>query len=106
MLDFDKINWKVTRFVGIFLHPLWRDEITGDTAMLIKIQPLATYPSHHHLGNEEVLVLQGGFRDETKILRAGEFYRYPTGSSHSPVALDGQDCILFAIAHTGVELLV
>jgi anti-sigma factor ChrR (cupin superfamily) len=106
MLNVDKLTWKPTRFPGIFLHPLWRDEASGDTAMLIKMQPLAAYPSHHHLGAEELLVLQGGFRDETRILRAGEFHRYPMGSSHSPVALDGTDCILFAIAHTGVELLV
>lgn len=63
------------------------------------------YPRHTHRGVEAVLVLQGGYRDERGEHRAGEFVDYPDGSTHSPVALPGDEsCVLLALAHEGVLL--
>lgn len=106
MIDPNTVMWKETRHRGLFIHPLWRDAHTGDTAILIRMKPDCAYPRHRHIGPEDVYVLQGGLRDEHCEVRAGEFRRYPAGSSHHPVAIQcGEDCIIFAIAHGGIELL-
>jgi anti-sigma factor ChrR (cupin superfamily) len=105
IFDLTKIEWKETRHQGIFLHTLWRDKQSGDTAVLVRMQPAAIYPRHRHIGNEDVLVLQGGFKDEQYQMCSGEFRRYPANSEHHPVGLPGKDCILFAIAHSGIELI-
>ena len=55
-------------------------------------------------GVEEVLILQGGYRDERGEHRAGDYIINPAGSTHHPLALEGtDDCIMLAIAHGGIE---
>lgn len=105
MLDFNSIDWAATRYKGIFVNILRRDEQTGDATVLIRMQPGCSYPAHRHVGLEEVFILQGGYRDGHGERRAGEYILNEAGSAHSPVALDGEDCIMLAIAHGGIELL-
>jgi anti-sigma factor ChrR (cupin superfamily) len=106
MFDFSSIEWRATRYEGIFLHPLRRDERTGDSTVLIRMEPGCGYPAHSHNGMEEVLILQGGYRDHAGEHRAGDYVLNEAGSSHHPVALDGlEDCIMVAFAHGGIELL-
>ncbi len=82
-----------------------RDEQTGDGTVFIRMQHGCGYPAHRHVGAEEVLILQGGYRDRTGEHHAGEYLVYEGGSIHHPIALDGtEDCILFAAAHGGIEL--
>ena len=104
MFDLSLIDWKATRHRGIFQHTLRRDPVTNDATVLIRMQPGCSYPPHQHIGMEEVLILQGGYRDERGEHHAGEYLINETGSTHSPVALDGtQDCIMLAITHKGIE---
>ena len=105
MIDFSKINWRATRHRGIFIHVLRRDEATNDATVLIRMQPGCAYPSHRHNGIEEVFILQGGYRDGEGEYRAGDYLVNEAGSAHTPVALEeGEDCIMFAVAHEGIEL--
>jgi len=104
MFDLSSIDWKQTRHRGIFLHTLRRDEATNDATVLIRMQPGCSYPAHRHVGLEEVLILQGGYRDERGEHRAGDYLINEAGSTHSPVALDNtEDCIMLAITHGGIE---
>lgn len=108
MMRFDPmaVDWPPSRRPGIHVRVLWQDESSGDAAVLIRMDPGCAYPRHLHVGDEEVLVLQGGFRDEQGELRAGEFRRFAAGSAHAPVALDGElPCVLFAVAHGGIRIL-
>ena len=106
MFDFSSIEWRVTRHTGIFIHVLRRDEQTGDGSVLIRMRPGCGYPAHRHVGLEEVLILQGGYRDQKGAHHAGDYIINEAGSAHHPVALDGaEDCIMFAVAHGGIELL-
>ncbi len=104
MFDFSSIEWRATRHTGIFIHTLRRDETSGDATVFIRMQPGCGYPAHRHIGVEEVLILQGGYRDQRGEHRAGEYVVNHSGSTHHPVAFDGQDCIMFAVAHGGIEL--
>lgn len=105
MFDFSKIEWRDTRHKGISLNIMRRDEKTGDATVFIRMQPGCGYPAHLHVGIEEVLILQGGYRDSKGEHRAGDYIINEAGTSHYPIALEGEDCIMFAIAHEGIERL-
>jgi anti-sigma factor ChrR (cupin superfamily) len=108
MMVFDPtaVDWPVSRRPGLSVKVLWRDEENGDAAVLIRMEPGCRYPRHLHVRDEEVFVLQSGFRDERGEYATGTFIRFPAGSIHAPVAFDGPlPCILFAIAHGGIEVL-
>lgn len=106
MFDFSTIEWRATRHDGISLHFLRNDKETGDATVLIRMQPGSAYPSHRHNGLEEVLILQGGYRDHEGEHRAGEYLINRAGSAHHPIALDlPEDCIMLAIVRGRIELL-
>ena len=106
MFDFSHTQWRATRYDGIFLRVLRRDQETGDSTVLIRMEPGCGYPAHTHNGIEEVLILQGGYRDQKGEHRAGDYVLNVAGSSHHPVALKGdEDCIMVAFAQGGIHLL-
>ncbi len=107
-LDLSQVSWRATRHRGIYLHLLRRDHATGDTTVLIRMQPGCSYPAHRHTGLEEVFILQGGYRDQTGAHRAGDYILNEAGSAHHPTALEdaNEDCIMLAVAHGGIELIV
>ncbi len=108
------IPWRETRHPGVRWVLLSKE---GDfpgrgAAVLIRMEPGQGYPPHRHLDGEEVLVLEGGYRDEAGEYRAGDFVRYAAGSCHAPVALgdagrpagpEHPACLLFAVARGGIE---
>ena len=105
MFDLSTIDWRSTRHRGIFIHVLRRDNETNDATVLIRMQPGSAYPAHRHVGVEEVLILQGGYRDSKGSHCAGDYVVNDAGSAHHPVALEGtEDCIMLAIAHGGIEI--
>ena len=69
----------------------------GVRKVLIWAKPGAIYPPHRHLGEEEILVLQGGLRDHRGEYRPGDILRSATGSVHSEEALPGEDCFCFVV---------
>ncbi len=107
MLDLSRIPWRPTRHRGIHVHTLRRDVRTGDATVLIRMEPGCAYPAHRHRGVEEVFVLQGGYRDSRGEHRAGDYVLNDADSAHHPTALTdtGEDCVMLAVAHGGIEIL-
>lgn len=106
MFSLASIEWHETKYQGIYLHALRRDKETGDATVLIRMEAGCGYPAHRHRGVEEVLILQGGYRDQNGEHRAGDYLINEAGSAHHPIALEGsEDCIMLAITHGGIELL-
>jgi anti-sigma factor ChrR (cupin superfamily) len=107
--DPEAVDWAAfasKRRKGVYVKPLWRDEAGGDAVVLVRMDPGCRYPRHRHVGDEEVFVLQGGFTDEFGEWPAGSFHRFPAGSVHSPLAFaEGPACVLFAVAHGGIDVL-
>lgn len=101
------VPWRATEVEGVSWLPvhLEGDAEDGDAVVLIRMEPGAGYPAHRHRGPEDVLILQGGYRDERGEHRAPRHLRYEAGSVHAPVALEGEACLLYAVAADGVELL-
>ena len=71
-MDLSRIPFDRTRYAGIWIHFFHRDETTGNAAVMIKMEPGCGYPRHRHKGSEELLILQGGYRDEHGEYREGE----------------------------------
>ena len=130
--DLAALDWRLTRVEGVCWFPLHledeereRENVSHDaagavarergaSAVLIRMDPGVGYERHRHVGPESVLVLQGGYRDDTGEVRQGEFAHYAAGSVHAPVALgdpsrprgpDNPACVLYAVAVDGIELL-
>jgi len=105
-IDFEAVDWQPSEFSGTSFHFLRQDESTGTLAALVKIEPGCSYPAHLHPGGEDCLVLKGAFRDRRGKYCAGDFIHYEPGSEHHDIqALDEGECILFVIAHGGLEML-
>jgi anti-sigma factor ChrR (cupin superfamily) len=119
-VDEASLAWRATRYPGIEWVPLHLEpdgERTGkatESTVLIRMAPGCGYPAHRHVGIEEVLILRGGYRDESGEHRAGDYLRYAAGSVHTPVALGdrtapegpgNEACLLYASARGGVENL-
>lgn len=107
-MDLAAVPWRSTRYLGVRIHFYANDANSRRTVALIEMAPGCGYPRHQHRGPEELLVLQGGYRDASGDHRAGSRVRYEDGTSHAPVALDDGDgvpCVLLALAHEGITLL-
>lgn len=97
-------DWKKTRYPGVSIRFLRTDKMTGDSTALIRMDAGSGYPQHRHVGDEEILVLAGGYRDHGGVYRAGDYHCHKGGTVHHPIALEGGPCILYAVAHGGIEL--
>jgi hypothetical protein len=102
--DLQTADWKKTRYPGVSIHFLRTDKMTGDLTALIRMDPGCGYPQHRHVGDEEVLVLAGAYHDSAGTYRKGDYHCHKGGSVHHPVALEGEPCVIFAIAHGGIQL--
>ena len=121
-LDPARLDWTPTQVEGVGWIPLHLGEgdpaapagVKPGGAVLIRMDPGCGYPSHRHVGVEEVLILAGGYRDEEGVHSEGDYVRYPAGSAHAPIALgdptqpigpDNPACVMFATAREGIEIL-
>ncbi|MBL8952070.1 MAG: cupin domain-containing protein [Myxococcaceae bacterium] len=69
----------------------------GALAVFLELQPSAAL-QHAHLGDEDTLVLQGGFREaDGAELWRGDTCSKPEGSRHALTALDGVPCIMAVV---------
>jgi anti-sigma factor ChrR (cupin superfamily) len=81
-LDVASLHWEPSAYPGVSFHWLRQDETTGTCTAFVKIAPECRYTAHRHVGGEECLVLQGGFRDRRGEYRVGSFVYYEPGSIH------------------------
>jgi putative transcriptional regulator len=105
VFDLSRIDWRETRHEGLALKVLRRDETTKGATVLIRMRPGCAYPAHRHTGLEEVFIIQGGYRDAAGEHHAGDYVINDAGSAHHPTALEGEDCVMLAVAHSGIELI-
>lgn len=77
--------------------------VAGADVGFVRVAAGRAFPVHRHLGDERVLVLQGGYHDSSgAVVRAGDTVELPAGSAHEFVALPGAD-LIYAVVVYGVE---
>ena len=90
---------------GIKLHVLEEDRSRSMRACLIWARPGARHPRHRHGGDENVLVLQGTFRDDRGTYGPGDICRSRAGSDHEEEAVGEEDCICYVVYYGDLEVL-
>jgi anti-sigma factor ChrR (cupin superfamily) len=71
----------------------------GAIATLVRLQPGVRFPEHNHIGEETMLLLDGGFCETDggeEAWRGDEMFR-GDGTGHAFVALPGVPCIAAAV---------
>ena len=90
---------------GIRIAQKRTDPARNMRGCLVWAQPGAKTTAHRHLGDEVILVLQGGLRDERGSYHAGQICRSRQGSSHTEEVLPGEDCFCYVVYYGDHELL-
>ena len=84
---------------GIRMTTLFEDPARNLRKVLVWAKPGARYPLHRHLGDEEILVLQGALGDARGVYRAGDICRSRAGSVHAESVIGDEDCFCFVVYH-------
>ncbi|MFN3899674.1 MAG: cupin domain-containing protein [Alishewanella aestuarii] len=80
------------------------DEVARATS-LVRYAAGSGYSSHRHDGGEEILVLDGVFRDEFAEYPKGTWLRNPRYSSHTPFTGETGALIYVKTGHLSANLL-
>jgi quercetin dioxygenase-like cupin family protein len=99
----DAGRWRQLPWPGVTTKLLHADRTTGFATHLLKLEPGAKYPSHHHAGVEQCLVLEGQVRIGDLLLQAGDFEKADAGTIHHVVTTDA-GCLLLIIASKDDEV--
>ena len=73
---------------------------------IVRHAPGARVSRHVHGSGEEILVLEGVFRDEGGEYAAGNWLRSPRWSRHTPFTGPERALIYVKVGHLGADLLV
>ena len=86
---------------GVQARNLWVDEKTNRRALMTRITPGLHMPTHKHVGDELVYIIEGTLSDEFGTITAGNMGYRPDGCVHSVSSSTGATAI--AILTGGVE---
>ena len=87
----DEVEWQFSA-PGVSKKVLRSDEQTGESTLLLRFEPGASYPNHNHPGGEEIYVLEGGLRLGKIELKVGDYLYTPPEGTHSVYSKAG--CIV------------
>lgn len=95
---------------GVAILPLYGrpDRLAGQgasepCAALLRYQPGAAVPAHHHPGYEHIFVLEGSQQDDHGVYTRGTCVINPPGSRHAVTSSGG--CLVLAIWNHSVEMI-
>ncbi|HZS38224.1 MAG TPA: cupin domain-containing protein, partial [Polyangia bacterium] len=78
--------------------------LAGADTGLVRFPPKMRFPRHKHLGQETMLVLQGGFcTDDGRHLRPGDALVMETGTSHD-MLIDDDGCVAAVSLRVGIDV--
>lgn len=78
--------------------------LAGAVVGFVRVAPGLRFPRHTHIGEETVMVLQGGLRDETGALwLPGDIVPAAAGSTHTFDAAPDEELIYLAVVQSGVD---
>jgi anti-sigma factor ChrR (cupin superfamily) len=89
VVDTTRADWHDHPTPGVAQLPLYFDPAFPERIHLTRIAPGVSAGPVHFPAGEEILVLEGAFRDEHGSYRVGSWVRYPPGSSHTLTSASG-----------------
>jgi anti-sigma factor ChrR (cupin superfamily) len=95
--------WHPGLVPGLAVMPL--HEFDGVSTALVRWAPDTRFHPHGHPGGEEILVLEGLFRDEHGEYPAGTWLRNPRWSRHAPFTSTEGALIYVKVGQLGATLL-
>ena len=96
----DQLDWRQGMVPGLKVTSL-HEGLAKHTA-LVRWAPETRFNPHTHVGGEEILVLEGVFRDEHGSYPAGTWIRSPHMSNHRPFTGPEGATILVKVGHLDV----
>src|SRR4030095_12680051 len=87
---------------GIWEKSLFHDAIRSLSTRLVRLEPGAAVPSHRHKQTEETFVLEGTGKLGDRTLRAGDYHRAPSVSTH-PSYSSNDGCVFLLFSGTEFE---
>jgi anti-sigma factor ChrR (cupin superfamily) len=95
MVDVAAMAWTPTKFPGIDIKVLLKDESTGLLTALFRWAPGSVLPDHEHTRIEQTYVLEGSLEDHEGVVTAGNYVSRPAGSRHVARSPDGALILAF-----------
>lgn len=96
--------WRQGLVPGLSVMPLHSHD--GVDTALVRWAPNTRFNLHSHPGGEEILVLEGTFRDEAGDYPALTWLRSPRWSRHAPFTGEEGALIYVKVGHLGAEFLI
>ena len=100
-IDTNATPWLPGLVPGLSVMPLHSHD--GIDTALVRWAPDTRFNRHMHLGGEEILVLEGIFRDEGGAYAAGTWMRSPRMSQHTPFTGPEGALIYVKVGHLGAD---
>ena len=97
-VDVAELPWQATKYPGIEMKVLMKDEDAGLTTALFRREAGARLPLHEHTGIEQTYVLEGSLADDEGEVTAGNYVWRPAGSRHSAHSPNGALAISFFLS--------
>ena len=102
-IDTAGLPWRGSPYQGVEWKKLHHDPRTGQSAVLLRFAPGASYGAHRHPEGEQYYVLEGSLQDGPSTWGAGSYVCHPPGSVHKPTSANG--CLLFVTVPVPVEIV-
>ncbi|MEO3877147.1 cupin domain-containing protein [Rheinheimera fenheensis] len=103
VIDTRNQSWRQGLVPGLSVMPL--HEHNGVSTALVRWAANTQFNRHIHVGGEEILVLEGLFRDEHGEYPAGSWLRNPRYSEHTPFTGPEGALIYVKVGHMDADLL-
>ena len=88
-VDGAALEWRDTPCAGVQWKKLYFDRASGESAVLLRFAPGATYDAHRHPAGEQYLVLEGQLEDGGRRYGPLTYVRHAPGSAHRPCSPGG-----------------
>ena len=87
-IDLNSVEWTQAE-PGVQMKTIYKDDTSGESTILMKLDPGTRSAMHAHDQLEEVLVLEGSFSDQDNTYTAGQYCIRAIGAEHETFSETG-----------------
>lgn len=102
-LDATTLDWQPSDTPGFNIVTLFENPSSGESTVLMKVEPGASAGLHSHELFEEIYVLDGEFSDEERTYVRGQYCVRSPGTLHTATSESG--CVVMLIYRESVAAL-